>query len=345
MKFLDEAKVYIASGAGGNGCVSFRREKFIEFGGPNGGDGGNGGDVVVEAVNGLNTLIDYRYQQHFKAQHGGAGMGKDCAGANGKDIVLKVPIGTQVYEEDGETLIADLTQVGQRVTISKGGNGGFGNAHFKSSTNRAPRHANPGQPGEERTIRLRLKLIADAGIIGLPNAGKSTFLATVSAAKPKIADYPFTTLHPQLGVVRIDEREFVLADLPGLIEGAHEGIGLGDRFLGHTERCRVLLHLIDGTGEDAGLDYKTVRTELEAYGNGLTDKPEIVALTKVDSMTPEAIRAQAAKLKKACKKTPLLLSSASQQGVKDVLRALWKVIASDRHDAGASKAKEEAWQP
>jgi GTP-binding protein len=345
MKFLDEAKVYIASGAGGNGCVSFRREKFIEFGGPNGGDGGNGGDVVVEAVNGLNTLIDYRYQQHFKAQRGGNGMGKDCAGANGKDIVLKVPIGTQVYEEDGETLLGDFTQVGERVTISKGGNGGFGNAHFKSSTNRAPRHANPGQPGEERTIRLRLKLIADAGIIGLPNAGKSTFLATVSAAKPKIADYPFTTLHPQLGVVRIDEREFVLADLPGLIEGAHEGIGLGDRFLGHTERCRVLLHLIDGTGEDAGLDYKTVRTELEAYGNGLTDKPEIVALTKVDAMTPEAIKAQAAKLKKACKKTPLLLSSASQQGVKDVLRALWKVIASDRHDAGASKAKEEAWHP
>ncbi|HEV8467806.1 MAG TPA: GTPase ObgE, partial [Pseudolabrys sp.] len=230
MKFLDEAKVYIASGAGGNGCISFRREKFIEFGGPNGGDGGNGGDVVVEAVNGLNTLIDYRYQQHFKAQRGGNGMGKDRAGANGKDVVLKVPIGTQVYEEDGETLIADLTEVGQCITISRGGNGGFGNAHFKSSTNRAPRHANPGQPGEERTIRLRLKLIADAGLIGLPNAGKSTFLAAVSAAKPKIADYPFTTLHPQLGVVEVDGREFVVADLPGLIEGAHEGTGLGDRF-------------------------------------------------------------------------------------------------------------------
>ena len=346
MKFLDEAKVYIFSGAGGNGCIAFRREKFIEFGGPSGGDGGKGGDVVIEAVNGLNTLIDYRYQQHFKAERGGNGMGKDQHGANGKDVVLKVPVGTQVYEEDGETLLADFTLVGQRVTIAKGGNGGFGNAYFKSATNQAPRRANPGQPAEERVIRLRLKLIADAGVIGLPNAGKSTFLATVSAAKPKIADYPFTTLHPQLGVVRIDEREFVLADLPGLIEGAHEGIGLGDRFLGHTERCRVLLHLIDGTGDDAGRDYKTVRTELEAYGNGLTDKPEIVALTKVDSMTPEAIKSQAAKLKKAAKKAPLLLlSSASHQGVQEVLRALWKVIASDRADAGTSKAKEEAWQP
>jgi len=330
MKFLDEAKVYIASGAGGDGCVSFRREKFIEFGGPNGGDGGRGGDVVVEAVTGLNTLIDYRYQQHFKAQRGGNGMGKDRAGANGKDVVLKVPIGTQVYEEDGETLLADLTQVGERVTISKGGNGGFGNAHFKSSTNRAPRRANPGQPGEERTVRLRLKLIADAGLIGLPNAGKSTFLAAVSAAKPKIADYPFTTLHPQLGVVRVDEREFVLADLPGLIEGAHEGTGLGDRFLGHTERCRVLLHLVDGTSDDAGAAYKVVRDELEAYGQGLIDKPEIVALSKADAMSLEAVKLQSAKLKKASRKTPLILSSASGQGVTEVLRALFKVIDAER---------------
>jgi GTP-binding protein len=342
MKFLDEAKVYIASGAGGNGCVSFRREKFIEFGGPNGGDGGNGGGVFVEAVNGLNTLIDYRYQQHFKAQHGGNGMGKDRAGANGKDVVLKVPVGTQVYEEDGETLLADLTQVGQRVAISKGGNGGFGNTHFKSSTNRAPRHANPGQPGEERTIRLRLKLIADAGLIGLPNAGKSTFLASVSAAKPKIADYPFTTLHPQLGVVEVDGREFVIADLPGLIEGAHEGTGLGDRFLGHTERCRVLLHLVDGTVEDAGGAYRTVRAELEAYGNGLTDKPEIVAISKSDAMTPEAIKEQSAKLKKACKKTPLVLSSQSRQGVPEALRALWKVINAAREEADAHRPKETA---
>jgi GTP-binding protein len=345
MKFLDEAKVYIASGAGGNGCVSFRREKFIEFGGPNGGDGGNGGDVVVEAVTGLNTLIDYRYQQHFKAQRGGNGMGKDCAGANGKDVVLKVPVGTQIYEEDGETLIADLTQVGERVTISRGGNGGFGNAHFKSSTNRAPRHANPGQPGEERTIRLRLKLIADAGLIGLPNAGKSTFLASVSAAKPKIADYPFTTLHPQLGVVEVDGREFVLADLPGLIEGAHEGTGLGDRFLGHTERCRVLLHLVDGTAEDAGAAYKVVRAELEAYGHGLTEKPEIVALSKADAMTPEAIKAQIAKLKKACKKTPFVLSAHAHEGVQEALRALLTVVAAAQENASDSLAQEQLAPP
>jgi GTP-binding protein len=357
MKFLDEAKVYVFSGAGGNGCIAFRREKFIEFGGPSGGDGGKGGDVVIESVNGLNTLIDYRYQQHFKAERGGNGMGKDCHGANGKDVVLRVPIGTQVYEEDGETLLADFTQVGQRFTIAKGGNGGFGNAYFKSATNQSPRRANPGLPGEELTIRLRLKLIADAGIIGLPNAGKSTFLATVTAAKPKIADYPFTTLHPQLGVVRIDE--FVLADLPGLIEGAHEGVGLGDRFLGHTERCRVLLHLIDGTGEDAGADYKTVRTELEAYGQGLTEKPEIVALTKVDALTPEVIKAQTAKLKKAMqatsrgkdktksKQAPLLLSSASSQGVKDVLRDLFKIIDGAAHDDAETAApkKEAVWQP
>ena len=340
MKFLDEAKVYIASGSGGNGCVSFRREKFIEFGGPNGGDGGRGGDVVVEAVTGLNTLIDYRYQQHFKARRGGNGMGKDRAGANGKDVVLKVPVGTQIYEEDGETLLADLTEVGQRVTIAEGGNGGFGNAHFKSSTNRAPRHANPGQPGEEHTIRLRLKLIADAGLIGLPNAGKSTFLAAVSAAKPKIANYPFTTLHPQLGVVEVDGREFVLADLPGLIEGAHEGIGLGDRFLGHTERCRVLLHLIDGTSDDAGEAYRIVRGELEAYGHGLTDKPEIVALSKSDALTKDAIKMQAGKLKKACKKTPLVLSAQSGDGVLEALRALLKIIDKARDAADRSKAKE-----
>jgi GTP-binding protein len=345
MKFLDEAKVYIQSGAGGNGCVSFRREKFIEFGGPNGGDGGTGGDVVVEAVEGLNTLIDYRYQQHFKAKRGGHGMGKDRHGANGADAVLKVPVGTQVYEEDGETLIADLTEVGQRATIARGGNGGFGNAHFKSSTNRAPRHANPGQPGEEMTIRLRLKLIADAGLIGLPNAGKSTFLATVSAAKPKIADYPFTTLHPQLGVVRVDEREFVLADLPGLIEGAHEGTGLGDRFLGHTERCNVLLHLVDGTSDDPGAAYRTVRGELEAYGHGLTDKPEIVALSKMDALTPEQIEAQSAKLKKAAGKPPLVLSSQSGQGVAEALRALLTVIDQARASGEESHAKEAAWQP
>jgi GTPase len=344
MKFLDEAKVYIRSGDGGNGCVSFRREKFIEFGGPNGGDGGKGGDVVVLAVDGLNTLIDYRYQQHFKAKNGRAGMGKDRHGASGDDIVMKVPAGTQIYEEDGETLLADLTDVGQRVVLARGGNGGFGNAHFKSSTNRAPRHANPGQPGEERTIRLRLKLIADAGIVGLPNAGKSTLLAAVSAAKPKIADYPFTTLHPQLGVVESDGREFVLADIPGLIEGAHEGAGLGDRFLGHVERCRVLLHLVDGTGEHAGEAYKTVRAELEAYGEGLAGKPEIVALNKADALTPEELKQQTARLKRAARRAPLVISAATGAGVPEAMRALRSVIDEARGDA-QPRAAAAGWQP
>src|SRR6202162_16508 len=316
MKFLDEAKVYIRSGDGGNRCVGFRREKYIEFGGPSGGNGGRGGDVVIEVVDGLNTLIDYRYQQHFKGQKGTNGMGKDRHGANGKAIALKVPVGTQIFDEDRETLIHDFTTLGEKFVLAEGGNGGVGNAHFKTSTTRAPRNANPGQEGEERWIWLRLKLIADAGLVGLPNAGKSTFLAAVSAARPKIADYPlttlqpplglvglrkaakstflaavsaprpkiadypFTTLHPQLGVVEIDGREFVLADIPGLIEGAHEGVGLGDRFLGHVERCRVLLHLVDGTDGDAGAAYRTVRAELTAYGQGLADKPELVALHK-----------------------------------------------------------------
>jgi GTP-binding protein len=346
MKFLDEAKVFIRSGDGGNGCVSFRREKFIEFGGPNGGDGGKGGDVIAQAVEGLNTLIDYRYQQHFKAKNGRAGMGKDRHGANGGDMVLKVPVGTQIYEADGETLLADLTAVRDRVTLARGGNGGFGNAHFKSSTNRAPRHANPGQPGEERVIRLRLKLIADAGIIGLPNAGKSTFLAAVSAAKPKIADYPFTTLTPQLGVASIEGREFVLADIPGLIEGAHLGAGLGDRFLGHVERCRVLLHLIDGTAGDAGKAYKTVRAELEAYAHGLADKPEIVALNKADAMTADEIKRQAARLKRAAKTPPLVVSAATGGGVPQLLSALLEVIARARGATDAPPgARIPAWQP
>ncbi len=345
MKFLDEAKVYIRSGDGGNGCVSFRREKFIEFGGPNGGDGGKGGDVIAQAVEGLNTLIDYRYQQHFKAKNGRGGMGKDRHGAGGADIVLKVPAGTQIYEEDGETLLADLTEPGQSATLARGGNGGFGNAHFKTSTNRAPRRANPGQPGEELTIRLRLKLIADAGIVGLPNAGKSTFLAAVSAAKPKIADYPFTTLQPQLGVVEIDEREFVLADIPGLIEGAHEGIGLGDRFLGHVERCRVLLHLVDGTLEDAGAAYRTIRAELSAYGHGLAEKPEIVALNKADALDADAIKQQAARLKRAAKKPPLVVSAVSGAGVAATLRALLEVIEEARGSTAAADAARPAWTP
>jgi GTPase len=342
MKFLDEAKVYVRSGDGGNGCVSFRREKFIEFGGPNGGDGGKGGDVVVEAVDGLNTLIDYRYQQHFKAKNGRAGMGKDRHGASGQDIVLKVPAGTQVYEENGEVLLADLIETGQRAVIARGGNGGFGNAHFKSSTNRAPRHANPGQRGEELTIRLRLKLIADAGIVGLPNAGKSTFLSAVTAAKPKIADYPFTTLHPQLGVVEIDGREFVLADIPGLIEGAHAGAGLGDRFLGHVERCRVLLHLVDGTIEDAAIAYKTVRAELDAYGEGLEEKSEIVALSKADTLTPVQLKRQSARLQRAAKAKPLVVSAATGLGVSEVLRALLRTIDQDEERPGAVV---KAWHP
>src|ERR1044071_9649832 len=328
MKFLDEAKVYIRSGDGGNGCVAFRREKFIEHGGPSGGNGGRGGDVVVEAVDGLNTLIDYRYAQHFKARPGVPGQGKDMHGARGDDVVLKVPVGTQIFDEDKVTLLADLTKAGERAVLAKGGNGGFGNARFKTSTNRAPRNANPGQPGEERWLWFRLKLIADAGLVGLPNAGKSTFLAAVSAARPKIADYPFTTLNPQLGVVESDGREFVLADIPGLIEGAHEGLGLGARFLGHVQRCRVLLHLVDGTGEHAGEAYKTVRTEIEAYGQGLEDKHEIVALTKIDALTPEAIKQQAARLKRASKKAPLLLSAQSGQGVIEAKRALLEIIDS-----------------
>ena len=345
MKFLDEAKVYIRSGDGGNGCVSFRREKFIEFGGPNGGDGGKGGDVVVEAVDGLNTLIDYRYQQHFKAKNGRGGMGKDRHGASGADAILKVPVGTQVYEEDGTTLIADLTEAGQRAVLAHGGNGGFGNAHFKTSTNRAPRHANPGQPGEEHTIRLRLKLIADAGIVGLPNAGKSTFLAAVTAAKPKIADYPFTTLNPQLGVAESGGREFVLADIPGLIEGAHEGVGLGDRFLGHVERCRVLLHLVDGTLADAGAAYKTVREELSAYGHALAEKPEIVALTKADALDPPAIKQQLARLQRAAKKKPFVVSAVSGDGVADVLRAVLAVIEQTRHNTAEADTVSAAWHP
>ncbi|HEY2185145.1 MAG TPA: GTPase ObgE [Xanthobacteraceae bacterium] len=357
MKFLDEAKVYVRSGDGGNGCVSFRREKFIEFGGPNGGDGGKGGDVVAESVEGLNTLIDYRYQQHFKAMKGGGGMGKDRHGANGADVVLKVPVGTQIYGEDGETLLADLTHTGQRTILARGGNGGFGNAHFKSSTNRAPRHANPGQPGEELTIRLRLKLIADAGIIGLPNAGKSTLLAAVSAAKPKIADYPFTTLHPQLGVVEIDGREFVLADIPGLIAGAHQGAGLGDRFLGHVERCRVLLHLVDGTTEDAGKAYGTVRAEIEAYGHGLAAKPEIVALNKSDALDARRSKEQLARLARAMKRhagashgfkekiKPRMLSAVTGAGVPEVLRDLLAEIDHARSPKAPEKPALPQWMP
>lgn len=330
MKFLDQAKVYIRSGNGGAGSVSFRREKFLEFGGPDGGDGGRGGDVWAIAVDGLNTLIDYRYQQHFKAKTGMHGMGRNMTGAKGADSILKVPVGTQIFEEDNETLICDLTEIGQKFRLAKGGNGGFGNLHFTTSTNRAPRRANPGLEGEERTIWLRLKLIADGGLVGLPNAGKSTFLAAVTAAKPKIADYPFTTLHPNLGVARIDAREFVLADIPGLIEGAHEGIGIGDRFLGHVERCRVLLHLVSAQEDDVAKAYTTIRGELEAYGHGLCDKPEIVALSQVDILDDETKAQKIKELEKASGQSVIAFSAVSHQGLDNTLRAVAKVIEASR---------------
>jgi GTP-binding protein len=345
MKFLDQAKVYIRSGDGGNGCLSFRREKFIEFGGPDGGDGGRGGDVWVECVANLNTLIDFRYQQHFKAGRGAHGMGANRTGANGDSVTLKVPPGTQIFAEDNETLLADLTTPGQRYLLAEGGNGGWGNTHFKSSTNQAPRRVNPGLPGQEMTVWLRLKLIADAGIVGLPNAGKSTFLASVSAAKPKIADYPFTTLHPNLGVVKVGEVDFVLADIPGLIEGAHEGAGIGDRFLGHIERCRVLLHLVDVNEEDVAAAYRTVRREIKAYGAGLEKKLEVVALSKCDAVDPAEAEEKAAQLRKACRKKPFLLSAVSRQNVDAVLFRLARAISADEDENGDGEPAESNWQP
>ncbi|MDB6179197.1 GTPase ObgE [Paracoccus sp. Z330] len=343
MKFLDLAKVYIRSGGGGAGCVSFRREKFIEYGGPDGGDGGRGGDVWAEAVEGLNTLIDFRYQQHFFAKSGQHGMGSQMTGKSGDDIVLRVPVGTEILEEDEDTVIADLTEVGQRVLLAKGGNGGWGNLHFKSSTNRAPRNANPGQPGVERTIYLRLKLIADAGLLGLPNAGKSTFLAAVSNARPKIADYPFTTLHPNLGVVGVDGHEFVVADIPGLIEGASEGRGIGDRFLGHVERCAVLLHLVDGTSENVAEDARTVLTELQAYSPILMDRPRVTALNKIDALDPDTIAERRAELGAEIGGPVHLMSGVAQQGVTEVLRTLWTEVAPTRE---IIKDEPDApWQP
>jgi GTPase len=344
MKFLDTAKVYIRSGKGGNGCVSFRREKFIEFGGPNGGNGGRGGDVWAEAVENLNTLIDYRFQQHFTAKGGGNGMGREMSGARGPDAVLKVPVGTEIYEEDDETLIADLDHPGARVLLLEGGNGGFGNAHFKSSTNRTPRRANPGQPAQEKTIWLRLKLIADVGLIGLPNAGKSTFLARVSSARPKIADYPFTTLHPQLGMVRFEGTDFVVADLPGLIEGAHEGAGLGVRFLGHAERTSVILHLIDGTESAVVRAYRTIRNELASYGHGMADKPEIIALNKSDAIDKAALARKRAALEKASGKKVFVMSGVSGEGLDTVLGALAKAVDKSR-TAGHPRTPAASWAP
>ena len=347
MQFLDSAKVYVRSGDGGNGCVSFRREKYVEFGGPNGGDGGRGGDVIVECVANLNTLLDFRYQQHFKAKKGGNGMGQNRTGAKGADVVLKVPPGTQILDEDGETLIADLTEPGTRIVLLEGGNGGFGNTHFKTSTNQAPRRANPGLPGEEMYLWLRLKLIGDVGIVGLPNAGKSTFLATVSRAKPKIADYPFTTLHPNLGVVRFGGMDFVIADIPGLIEGAHEGAGIGDRFLGHVERTAVLLHLVDATSEDPAEAYEIVRGEIEAYGAGLEDKPEVWVLSKADAVDPDDLKKKLRALKKAAGATPLIVSSATGKGVQEVLAALAREIVEMRAEKAHEplRQKTRGWRP
>ncbi|MGE0155031.1 MAG: GTPase ObgE [Reyranellaceae bacterium] len=334
MKFLDQAKIHIRSGAGGDGCVSFRREKFIEYGGPDGGDGGKGGDVAFECVAGLNTLIDFRYTQHFKAERGHHGMGENRTGRAGKPLSVKVPLGTQIIAEDGETLLADMTELGQRFVLLEGGHGGKGNTHFKSSTNRAPRRFTKGGEAAEMSVWLRLKLLADAGLVGLPNAGKSTFLAAVSRARPKIADYPFTTLTPQLGVVKVDEREFVLADIPGLIEGAHEGAGLGTRFLGHIERCRVLLHLVDATQDDVVGNWRTVRRELKAYGHGLERKPEILALNKIDALAADELEEKRARLEKAARKKVQTVSGAAGLNVPDVLRLLLKQV-----DAARSKRR------
>jgi len=334
MKFLDQAKIYVTSGAGGRGCVSFRREKYIEYGGPDGGHGGKGGDVFLEAADNLNTLIDYRFQQHYAAGNGRGGAGRDRSGLGGKDLVLQLPVGTQVLAEDKETVLYDLNTVGQRILFLKGGDGGFGNAHYKSATNQSPRHFTPGYPGQERVLWLRLKLIADAGLVGLPNAGKSTFLAACTAAKPKIADYPFTTLSPNLGVVKLggkrDGVSFVLADIPGLIEGAHDGYGLGDRFLGHVERCRVLLHLIDGTDEDVVTNYKTIRGELKAYGGGLTRKAEIIALNKCDALTPAEIKRKVTALKTVTSKPIHIISGVAHTGVTEVLHLLAEKIRTKK---------------
>ena len=344
MKFLDLARVTIRSGSGGNGCISFRREKYIEYGGPDGGDGGRGGDVWAEAVDGLNTLIDFRYQQHFFARNGQGGMGRQRTGKDGDDIVLRVPVGTEILDEDQETVLADITEVGQRVKLASGGNGGFGNLHFKSSTNQAPRRANPGMAGVERQIWLRLKLIADAGLLGLPNAGKSTFLSATSNARPKIADYPFTTIHPNLGVVGVDEAEFVMADIPGLIEGAHEGKGIGDRFLGHVERCAVLLHLVDGTSEDVAGDWQTIIGELEAYGGELANKPRITALNKIDALDEEE-RADRLQALEAVAGPVMMMSGVSKEGLYDVLLAVRARIEADRKAEREANEEPAPWRP
>ena len=339
MKFLDQAKIYLKSCDGGNGCCAFRREKYIEFGGPNGGNGGRGGDVIFEAVPNLNTLIDFRYRQHFKAERGHHGEGSDCTGAKGQNLIIKVPVGTEIVAEDGKTIIKDMMIPYERFTIAKGGDGGFGNAAYKTSTNQAPRRADPGWPGEEMWVWLRLKMIADVGLVGFPNAGKSKFLAAVSGAKPKIADYPFTTLHPNLGIARIDDDEMLIADIPGLIEGAHEGVGLGDRFLRHVERCAVLLHLVDGTEEDVAGRYKAIRKELKLYSKTLAAKHEIVVLNKIDALLPEEVEEKTKALQKAARRKPLLMSGVARTGTKEVLRKLLPYVLDLRQQRDESAIK------
>ena len=351
MKFLDQAKIYIQSGDGGAGCVSFRREKYIEFGGPNGGDGGKGGSVWIEAVPNLNTLIDFRYHQHFKAQKGHNGMGSDKTGPKGEDIVIKVPVGTEILADDQETLIVDMIEPGQKFLIAKGGDGGRGNAQFKTSTNQAPRFAEPGWPGEEKWVWLRLKVIADVGLLGMPNAGKSTFLSVVTKARPKIADYPFTTLHPNLGVAWVDNYEMVIADIPGLIEGASEGVGLGDRFLKHIERCFALLHLVDATSDDVAATYKGIRKELELYDVKLASKPEVVALNKIDALDDKEIQKKQMALEKAIGKKVFAISAIAKKGVFDCLLEVNKYITRDRKRKDEDVAEEQVvvankpWSP
>ena len=340
MKFLDQAKIYLKSGDGGSGCCSFRREKYIEFGGPNGGNGGRGGDVIFEAVPNLNTLIDFRYRQHFKAERGHNGEGKDKFGRKGENLIIKVPVGTQIVADDDETIIKDMLTPYERFTIAKGGDGGYGNAMFKTSTNQAPRRADPGQPGEEMWVWLKLKMIADIGLLGFPNAGKSTFLSAVTSARPKIADYPFTTLHPNLGIAKIDDEEMLIADIPGIIKGAHDGVGLGDHFLRHVERCAVLLHLIDGTEEDVAGRYKAIRKELKLYSPALAQKREIVVLNKTDALTPEEIDEKTKALQKACRKKPMPMSGAAHAGTTEVLRALLPHVLKLREERGAAAHME-----
>lgn len=345
MKFLDEAKIYVKAGNGGNGACSFRREKFIEFGGPNGGNGGKGGDVIFEAVPNLNTLIDFRYQQHFKAPRGTNGGSRSCTGASGDDLVIKVPLGTQIVAEDGVTVLADLLHAGEKYTVAKGGMGGRGNESYKSSTNQAPYRADPGEEGEEAWVWLRMKIIADIGLIGMPNAGKSTLLSAISRARPKIADYPFTTLHPNLGMVKVDNGEMLIADIPGLIEGASEGAGLGTRFLKHVERCSALIHLVDGTEEDVGGTYKKIRKELKKYSDVLAKKPEIVALNKIDALTPEQVEEKVKELKKASKKSVYAVSGVSKQGLSAMLRAAYNFVQKKENENGhesAQKNEEES---